>query len=56
MNDGNELSFHSQYSTQLMTQLLGLDRSEYQLISELSTAFFADVSSFFVSQNLYIVR
>ena len=23
MNDGNELSFHSKYITQLMTQLLG---------------------------------
>ena len=56
MNDGNELSFYSQYSTQFMTQLLGLDSSEYLLVSELSTAFFADVSSFFLSQNLYIGR
>ena len=56
MNDGNGLSFHSQCSTQFMTQLLGLDSSEYRLMSELSTAFFAGVSFFFLSQNLYIVR
>ena len=56
MNDGNELSFHSKYITQLMTQLLGLDCSEYRLMFELSIAFFADVSSFFLSQNMYIVR
>ena len=37
MNDGNELSFYSQCSTQLMTQLLGLNSSEYRLLSELST-------------------
>ena len=36
MNDGNGLSFHSQYRTQFMTQLLGLDNSEYRLMSELS--------------------
>lgn len=52
MNDGNGLSFYSQYST----QLLSLESSEYRLMSELFTAFFSDVSFFFLSQNLYIVR
>ena len=37
MNDGNGMSFRSQYSTQFMTQFLGMDSSEYRLMSELAT-------------------
>ena len=57
MNDGNGLSFHSQYSAQFMTQLLHLDNSEDRLMSELSIEVSLQMFplSFFLSQNLYIV-